>query len=203
MSMPIITPPPAQPAAPATGADPAAPEGDENPTPPPAAEAPKPTETVDYWKQRSRENEARAKANAEAASRLQELEDAQKSEAQRLADATARAQREAEEAKADALRYRVAAAHQVGEDYFDLLGSGDEETLNGRGERLSDLIAAKNENEQLKTQIAELQAQIADGRAPMPLSRPVASLRPGATPTAQESSADADYYALFPDERPR
>jgi hypothetical protein len=50
---------------------------------PDTAEQPKPTDTVDYWKQMARQNEARAKANAEAAKRLREIEDRDLSELQR------------------------------------------------------------------------------------------------------------------------
>lgn len=38
-------------------------------------EQPKPTETVEHWKQKSRDNEKRAKANAEAAKQVPVLED--------------------------------------------------------------------------------------------------------------------------------
>ena len=47
---------------------------------------PKPTETVDFWKQKAREQEKRAKENATAAQRLAELEDAQKTAEQKAAD---------------------------------------------------------------------------------------------------------------------
>ena len=42
---------------------------------------------ADKWKRLSRENEAKAKANAAAANRLAEIEESQKSEQQKLADA--------------------------------------------------------------------------------------------------------------------
>ena len=44
---------------------------------------PKPTETVDYWKKRSRENEQRAKSNADAAKKLKEIEDRDLSDLQK------------------------------------------------------------------------------------------------------------------------
>src|SRR4051794_29887891 len=90
----------------------------------PVADAPadpKPTETVEFWKQKSREQEARAKANAEAAQRLAALEESQKTDAPRQTDALAKAQREAVEAHAEALAYKVAAKHGVTPEYFDLL----------------------------------------------------------------------------------
>lgn len=69
----------------------------------PTAE-PKPSETVDFWKQKAREQEKRAKENAEAAKRLAEIENASKSEAQKATDALAK-----EAARADAAESRVSA----------------------------------------------------------------------------------------------
>lgn len=157
-----------------------------------APEAPRPTDTVDFWKQKAREQEARAKSNATAAQRLQEIEDSQKSEAQKFADATAKAQREAEEARAETLRYKVAATHGVSSEYFDLLGSGDEETITGRAERLSPLLKVVAENEQLKAEIDALK----QGK-PSPSGRPVAQLKPGASPDGNQSEADVLYQSLF------
>ncbi|MFE6866016.1 hypothetical protein ACFVFS_05630 [Kitasatospora sp. NPDC057692] len=77
-----------------TPTDPPAPAPDPQPGPPtPAPPAPPtPPEPKDWeaeaakWKALSRENETRAKANADAARRLAELEEAQKSDAEKLAD---------------------------------------------------------------------------------------------------------------------
>lgn len=75
-------------AAPDTAADsPAAAE--------PAPEQPKPTETVDYWKARSRENEKRAKDNAAKAAEFDRVTEAQKSEQQKLIERAEAAEREA------------------------------------------------------------------------------------------------------------
>ena len=63
---------------------------------------PKPTETVDFWKQKAREQEKRAKENAKAAERLSEIEQSQKSEAEKAAERV----REAEE-RAQALEFRA------------------------------------------------------------------------------------------------
>jgi len=70
---------------------------------------PKPTETVDFWKQKAREQEARAKANAEAATRLKEFEDRDKTEAQRLTERAEAAERRVAEIESHALRLEVAA----------------------------------------------------------------------------------------------
>ena len=68
----------------------------------------KPTETVDFWKQKAREQEKRAKENADAAKRLGEIEEAQKSEAEKAAERLTRAEQRAVEAEAKALRREVA-----------------------------------------------------------------------------------------------
>jgi len=83
-----------------------------------------------------------AKANAEAAKRLAELEESQKSEAQKLADAKAAAEREAEQARAEALRWRVAAKHGISDEDAELFLTGtDEETLTKQATRLAEHTA--------------------------------------------------------------
>lgn len=71
---------------------------------------PKPTETVDFWKTKAREQEKRAKDNAEAAKRLGEIEEAQKSEAQKSADRLAQAEADAGSAASRADRAEIALA---------------------------------------------------------------------------------------------
>lgn len=61
------------------------------------------------WKALARKHEAQAKANADAAKKLKELEDADKSEAQKAADKAAEAEKRAQEAEMRALRLEVAA----------------------------------------------------------------------------------------------
>lgn len=68
----------------------------------------KPTETVEFWKEKAREQEKRAKANAEAATKLQQYEDAQKSAEERATEALTTAEKRASEAEARALRLEVA-----------------------------------------------------------------------------------------------
>jgi hypothetical protein len=99
---------------------------------------PKPTETVDYWKQRSRENESKAKANADAAKRLAEIEESQKTEAQKTADRLAAAEKDAADARREALRLRIASRFQIGDEDADLFLTGDDEaTLTKQAERLT------------------------------------------------------------------
>lgn len=70
--------------------------------------AAKPTETVEFWKSKAREQEKRAKANADAAKRLSEIEEAQKTEQQKSAEAREAAERKASEAQTNALKLEVA-----------------------------------------------------------------------------------------------
>lgn len=91
---------------------------DESPEPQPtetvtADDAPpkptKPTDTVDFWKAKAREQETRAKANAEAALRLKDFEDRDKTEAQKLLERAEAAERRVAETETRALRLEVAA----------------------------------------------------------------------------------------------
>jgi hypothetical protein len=97
----------------------------------------KPTETVDFWKAKAREQEKRAKENATAAKRLAEIEQAQKSEAEKAADRIKSLEDEVNASKRDALRFKVASKYGIGDEDTDLfLTASDEETLNKQAERL-------------------------------------------------------------------
>lgn len=112
------------------------------------------------------------------------LAEASKSEQQRQAEALEAANRAREAAQAEALRYRVAAEHGIGKDDLDLLGSGTEEELVARAQRIADLRSAG-----------------ASQAAPAPVpgqQRPVEQLRPGATPTSGvKTEDDLNYERLF------
>lgn len=104
-------------------------------------EATKPTETVEFWKSKAREQEKRAKDNAQAAKRLAEIEEAQKSEAEKSADRIRALEGEAEAAKRDALRFKVASKYGIGDEDADLFLTGsDEESLTKQAERLAGRI---------------------------------------------------------------
>lgn len=159
------------------------------------------TSTLPEWAR-----EAIAKANREAAGyrtrlreaeplaqRARELEEAQMTEQQRATEAANRARQDAEDARAEALRYRAAATHGIAPDFFDLLGSGDEETVSARAERVGSLLAAQREAEQLRAELEALRA----GRLSPTTGRPVESLRPGASPAENQSEDDVLYNQLF------
>jgi len=64
---------------------------------------------AEKWKTLSRKHEGQAKSNADAAKRLSELEDANKTESQKLTEQMTAAEKRAAEAEAKATRYEVAA----------------------------------------------------------------------------------------------
>ena len=132
----------------------------------------------------------------EKAKRLDELEEANKTEAQKNADALAKAQRAAEDARAESLRYKAAATHHVDPDNFDLLGNGSEEEITARAERVGSLLAASRELEQVKAELTALK----EGKQTPASPRPIANLRPGATPVEVTVQDDA-YPAHWTNQR--
>ncbi len=172
----------------------------------PAANAPEATpqtpaeQNVDHLPEWARE--ALSKANKEAASyrtkvreleplasEAQQLKEAQQTEAERIAARATAAERERDEARAEGLRYR-AATHGIGEDYFDLLGSGDAETISARAERVGGLL---RENTTLRAEVEALRA----GKPAPTTARPVEQLKPGATPENNSNEDDVLYHSLF------
>lgn len=89
-----------------------------------------------------------AKTNADAAKKLAEIEDANKSEIQKAADAKAAAEKERDEARAEALRLRIATKHGISDpDDIDLFLTGtDEETLTKQAERLGQRSTDRKKN---------------------------------------------------------
>lgn len=84
------------------------------------------------------------RALKDKARRLDEIEDAQKSEAERAAENLARVKADAESARAELMRYRVAAQHGIvdTEDIELFLTGGTEEKLQQQAKALAARIAA-------------------------------------------------------------
>lgn len=102
----------------------------------------KPTETVEFWKSKAREQEKRAKDNAQAAKRLAEIEEAQKSDAQKAADALAKAEERIKVAESKALSLTIATEHKLGaEDAALLAALPDEDSMRAFAERLAGQVA--------------------------------------------------------------
>lgn len=96
---------------------PAPPAADEQQHVEPAAEtAPDLAAEVAKWKALSKKNEQRAKENAEARKRLDEIEEASKTETERFRERAEAAEKEAKQARADAMRAKKAATSGVDED---------------------------------------------------------------------------------------
>jgi hypothetical protein len=78
-----------------------------------------------------------AKANADAAKRLAEIEDANKTESQRLSEALAQAETDRDSARSEALRLSIATTYGIDKADLVLLTGTDEETLTAQAERLT------------------------------------------------------------------
>ena len=96
------------------------------------------------WKAKAREWEKRAKDNKSAADELAQIRQSQKSEAEQAADALTAAKAEAETARAELLRYQIAAKHGItdADDIALLLTGADEDTLTKQATRLAERAPA-------------------------------------------------------------
>jgi membrane protein involved in colicin uptake len=144
---------------------------------------------IDAMKAERDQARREARANAEAAKQYAEFQESQKTEQQKVADRAAAAERERDEARAEGLRYKAAATHGISNDYFDLLGTGNEEEIAARAERIGGLLKIAAENEQLKTELEALRA----GKPVPAQQQPVEQLRPGASPVTVPPLGEAEY----------
>ena len=108
------------------------------------------SDTTD-WKAEARKWEQRAKANTDAAERLQALEDAQKSEAQKQQDALAAATAERDQLRLDVLRRDAAAKVGLPPEMAARLQGSTAEELETDAKTLAPLIAARQEEERKDT----------------------------------------------------
>lgn len=109
-----------------------------------------PEDEVKKWKALARENEKRAKANAEAAKKLAEIEDANKTELEKANTAAAEAAKRAEEAEARALRLEVASEKGLdGKQAKYLTGATREELEANADQILEDFAPAKKPSDKL------------------------------------------------------
>jgi small-conductance mechanosensitive channel len=117
----------------------AAPESATNPaeqSPAQQPETPKPTETVEFWKQKAREQETRAKANADAARKLQEIEDRDLSELDRAKKQAAESAAELESLRRTSLQQQVALDKGIPADLVSALNGSTVEELAAHADRL-------------------------------------------------------------------
>ena len=119
-----------------------------------------------------------AKSGAAAIERLAAIEEAQKSDSQKAAEALAKAQSVAAAASAEARRLRIALSEGVPSDLIDFIGDGDDEQILSRAKRLAQLAKAE---------------QVSKVEKPA-VMRPIEDLKPGAMPSGQ-APADDSYPA--------
>lgn len=178
-----------EPTEPAPSTDPAA-------TDPPTPTAPATPEPKDWqaeaekWQKLSRQNEARAKENALAAKRLTEIEDAAKTEAEKLAEKLTAAEDRAKAATAMAVAARIEAmatgrladpqdaVDALGSDFLDGAGKVDGPAIEAA---LADLLERKPH-----------WAAAAPSGPRTPAPDPAQGARPGAVPTLAAQIAEAE-----------
>lgn len=116
----------------------------QQPAEPAQAEQQQPEVEETDWKAEARKWEQRAKENRSAADELARIREAQKTDAERAAEALETARNEAAQARAELLRYRTAAEYGItsAEDIELFLTGTDEETLQRQAKALSERTAA-------------------------------------------------------------
>lgn len=96
-------------------------------------------EYVEKLRKEAAKYRTEAKANADAAKRLADIEESKKSEVEKAAEKAAAAEAERDAARAEVIRFRVAAKYGISDEDADLFLTGtDEESLVRQAERLSD-----------------------------------------------------------------
>lgn len=96
---------------------------------------------VDKLRKESAKYRTEAKANADAAKRLAEIEESQKSEADKQAERIKSLEADAATARTESLRLRVATKHGINDEDADLFLTGsDEETLTKQAARLAERV---------------------------------------------------------------
>ncbi|CAB1011800.1 hypothetical protein FRC0497_02156 [Corynebacterium diphtheriae] len=100
-------------------------------------------EAVDYkakyeaMKAHSREWETKAKENFSAAKRLKELEDAEKTELEKLGDQLASVTKERDASNAELSRLRIASKHGISAEDAEMFLHGDAETMEAQAAALA------------------------------------------------------------------
>jgi hypothetical protein len=94
------------------------------------------------WKAKSRMWEQRAKQNNDAAAKLAEIEESQKTEAQKLQEQLTALQERATTAERDKERLSVIAKHGIPEEYHDLVHGTDADSLSASAAKVKALITS-------------------------------------------------------------
>jgi hypothetical protein len=146
-------------------------------------------EELDKWRRESRKWEGRAKENSKAAAKLQEIEDANKTELEKALDAQRLAEEQRDAAVTTHSRVMAAAANNLPVELIDYLGSGTEDEINERAAGIAQVI--ERTAQELAQQIIAGQA----GRNGLPMgARPVESMRPGSAPASGGTPQSPDEW---------
>jgi hypothetical protein len=152
------------------------PEDDEEPGADKAADkAPDYKSEMEKWKALARKHEAQAKANAAAAQKLAEIEDADKSETQKLADKVAKGEKDLADTKLEMVRLRVAMRKGLTEAQAKRLIGDNEDDLEKDADELLVTFGAKKD---------------ADEKGDKPGGRPRERMRSGAAPDEEPDETD-------------
>lgn len=149
------------------------------------------------WRDLSRKNETRAAANAGAAARLTQIEDASKTELQRANDAKAAAEQVAAEATALYQRTLAAARYDVPPDLIGLITGATADEANASAEALAAAINQRaGELAAARGGTAPAGGSPAGGTAPggQRPQRPVESMRPGGMPASGAGPSTPDEW---------
>jgi len=129
------------------------------------------------WRAMSRKHEAQAKTNAAAAKKLDEIEESNKTESQKLADKATVAEKRATDAEAKATRYEVAAELGIQAKHLKYLTGSTKEEIEESGKGIID-------------DFPETYGQSdTDGKQTKP-TRPKERLRSGAAPDEEPDETD-------------
>lgn len=155
---------------------------------------------AEKWKGLSRKNEQRAKENAAAAKKLADIEQANMTEVEK-ANARAKAAEDAA-ALSDQRYFRTMAiaTYDLPVELLEDLGSGTEEEIMGRAERLSNILKSRDGQG-----VGAGQGQVNGGVGPQfRTGRPVESLRPGGAPAGNQAPQTPDdlFRGLIQQARP-
>lgn len=145
---------------------------DPDPTAAAAPDGETPAQAEPDWKAEARKWESRAKENKQKADQFDHLQEANKTEAQKQADALAQAQQQASESQQALLRYEVGAAKGVP---ANLIGR-----LQG------------STREELETDADALLAAFPASSGTPTATKPVATLASGATSVDQQQPVDSN-----------
>lgn len=158
---------------------------DDTPKDPSGDEPKDPTDwkaEAEKWKAHSRKHEGQAKANADAAKRLQEIEDEKKSEIEKLTERTKAAEAKADAAEREVGRLRIALRKGLTETQAKRLVGDTDEELESDADELLESFGGKKDGD--KTEKPDADKPKGTDR------RPKETLRPGAAPDAEPEELD-------------